>query len=110
MRKLTFVLVVLSVAACREITTLTQSNPGAIEAAKVYVPSNAPLLTNGAISDFECAFSRYAIGSGVFTDELADAIAQAANYDIDRRTLPTNAPYGTAACATNQQPPIYTTL
>jgi hypothetical protein len=111
----TTVLVLLSVAAaCTEITTLSQSNPGAIEAGKVYVPSNASLLVNGAIADFECAFTRYVVGTGVFTDELANGISQSANYDYDARRLLTNASYGNAACGTtatsNQQPPIYTTL
>ena len=110
MRKLTAILVLLSVAACREITTLTQSNPGAIEAGKVYVPANALLLVNGAISDFECAFTRYVVGSGVFTDELVNGISQQANYDYDARRVLTNGAYGTATCGNNQQPPIYTTL
>jgi len=121
MRNKTLVLVLLSyagvggVAACTEITALKQSNPGAIEASKVYVPSNALLLVNGAIADFECAFTRYVVGSGIFTDELANGIAQQANYDYDARRLLTSAAgYGTATCGTtagsNQQPPIYTSL
>jgi hypothetical protein len=68
------------------------------------------LLVNGAIGDFECAFTRYVTGSGLFTDELADAISSTANFDYDRRTLTSNASYGTGACGTNQQPPIYTPL
>src|SRR5262249_5279452 len=101
------------IAACTDLTTLTQSNPGALSSATVYTPLNAQLVVNGAISDFECAFTRYVVGSGIFTDELADAISNAANYDYDRRTMPTNAPYGTGACSatnTGQQPPIYTPL
>jgi starch-binding outer membrane protein, SusD/RagB family len=97
-------------AACSDLTTLTQSNPGALSTATVYSPLNAQLVVNGAISDFECAFSRYVVGSGVFTDELADAISNSANFDYDRRTLQTNATYGTGTCAANQQAPIYTTL
>jgi hypothetical protein len=66
---------------------------------------------NGAISDFECAFSRYVVGSGVFTDELADGISNAANFDYDRRTIQTNGAYGTGSCSSaNQQPAIYTPL
>jgi hypothetical protein len=96
--------------ACREITTLEQSNPGSLSAETVYTPTNAQLLVNGAIGDFECAFSRYVGGSGLLTDELSVAISSTANFDYDRRTLPTNSVYGTATCAANQQPPIYTTL
>jgi hypothetical protein len=104
-------LAAVALAACSDLTTLTQSNPGSLSTASVYTPVNAQLIVNGAISDFECAFSRYVIGSGVFTDELANAISQSANYDYDRRTLTTNASYGTGQCSgANQQPAIYTTL
>jgi starch-binding outer membrane protein, SusD/RagB family len=101
---------VLSVG-CRDLTSLQQSNPGAIGAATVFTPANAVLITNGAIADFECAFSRYVVGSGLFADELSTAIANSANFDYDRRTIPTNATYGTGTCVSaNQQPSIYTTL
>lgn len=105
-----FALTVLAGAACRDLTSLQQSNPGALDASAVFIPANAPLLTNGVIADFECAFSRYVVGSGLFADELSNAIANTTNYDYDRRTLATNSTYGTAACGSNQQPPIYTTL
>jgi hypothetical protein len=110
MRTLTLALALLGVAACQDITTLQQSNPGAIEAAKVYVPSNAQLLVNGAISDFECAFTRYVVGTGVLSDELSNGISSSANFDYDGRRLPTNATFGTNTCGNNQQAPIYTTL
>jgi hypothetical protein len=98
------------VAACSDLTTLTQSNPAALSAATVYTPTNAQLFTNGAISDFECAFSRYVVGSGILIDELSDSFSSASNYDYDARRNPTNATYGTGTCGNNQQPPIYTTL
>jgi hypothetical protein len=97
-------------AACTEITSLKQANPGQMSAGDLYVPANAQLLVNGAISDFECAFARYVVGVGTFTDELANAIASSSNIDYDRRTLPTGATYGTSTCGNNQQAPIYTTL
>jgi hypothetical protein len=110
-RTLAFGITLVAVAAaCSDLTTLTQSNPGALSTSTVYTPLNAPLIVNGAISDFECAFSRYVVGSGVFTDELANAISNAANFDYDRRTLPTGASYGTGTCGANQQAPIYTPL
>jgi hypothetical protein len=97
--------------ACRDLTSLQQSNPGSLSASSTYLPANAQLLVNGAIGDFECAFSRYVVGSGLFTDELADAIASTANFDFDRRSFTSSGPYGTQQCtATNQQPGIYTTL
>jgi len=101
----------IAVAACRDLTSLQQSNPGSLSATSTYIPANAQLLVNGAIGDFECAFSRYVVGSGLFTDELSDAIASTANFDFDRRTLTSSASYGTQQCtAGNQQPGIYTTL
>jgi hypothetical protein len=108
--KLLLGIALVAIAACRDVTTLTQANPGSLDPATVYTPANANLIVNGAISDFECAFSRYVVGSAVFTDELANAIGSSANFDYDRRTLVTNQTYGTAACGNNQQPPIYTPL
>jgi hypothetical protein len=99
-----------AVGACGDIFSLEQSNPGQLSTATLFVPANASLLTNGAISDFECAFSRYVVGSGLLVDELLNAIASSNNYDYERRTLPANAPYGTGTCTSNQFPGVYTTL
>src|SRR5215213_5858971 len=81
--------------ACSEITSLKQENPGTLSVETLYVPANAPLLVNGAIGDFECAYNRYVVGSGLFADELTPAISQTANFDYDARRLNTNATYGT---------------
>lgn len=96
--------------ACHDVTSLQQSNPGQLSAATAYLPINAQLLVNGAAEDFWCAYTRYVVGSGLFTDELSVAIANTANFDYDRRTLTTDQPYGTGTCGNNQLPPIYTTL
>lgn len=102
---------ILGVAACSELSTLEQANPGQLQTASLYVPANAQLLVNGAIGDFQCAFLRYTIGSGVLMDELSNAISNSANFDYDRRTLPTNATYGTNNCnSTLQQAGVYTPL
>ncbi|MGQ0648953.1 MAG: RagB/SusD family nutrient uptake outer membrane protein [Gemmatimonadaceae bacterium] len=100
----------LAAVSCTDLTALEQSNPGQLSAATIYVPSNAQLLMNGAIADFECAFSRYAVGSALFADELSNAIGSVSNYNYDRRTVQTIEAYGSATCGNNQQPPIYTTL
>ena len=102
-------------AACKDITSLAQENPGTLSVSTLYVPANAPLLVNGAIGDFECAFARYVVGSGLFTDELTVAISNTANFDYDARRLLTNATYGTNQCqspspSSTQQPAIYTPL
>src|SRR4051812_47091855 len=98
-------------AACGDLTTLKQENPGKFDTSTLYVPGNAQLLIYGAIADFECAFARYTVGSGVLGDELITAIGSIDNYDYERRTIQTNRAYGTGTCnGTNQQPSIYTTL
>ena len=103
-----------SVAACRDITSLAQENPGALSGSTLYVPGNAALIVNGAIGDFECAYARYVVGSGLFTDELSVGISNSANFDYDARRLATNATYGTNNCgatpSATQQPGIYTPL
>jgi hypothetical protein len=101
--------------ACSEITSLKQENPGTLSVETLYVPANAPLLVNGAIGDFECAFNRYAAGSGLFADELTVGIAQTGNFDYDARRVTTNAGYGTNHCgsptpSSSQHPGIYTPL
>lgn len=103
-----------SAIACRDITSLAQENPGALSGSSLYVPGNAQLIVNGAISDFECAYARYVVGSGLFADELSVAIAATGNFDYDARRLTTNATYGTNNCGatptSTQQPGIYTPL
>jgi hypothetical protein len=103
-----------SVIACTDITSLAQENPGALSGSTLYVPGNAQLIVNGAIADFECAYARYVVGSGLFADELSVGISQTANFDYDARRLITNATYGTNHCGATpsavQQPGIYTPL
>jgi hypothetical protein len=102
---LSVVLVTGIVGACGDILSLKQENPGQLSTETLFVPANAQLLTNGAIADFECAFARYAVGSGLLSDELITAIAQTINYDWERRTLQSNSPYGTNTCASGTQHP-----
>src|SRR5439155_10959361 len=102
-------LLMLLTAACGDLLSLKQSNPGQIDASTLYVPSNAQLLVNGAITDFECAYHRYVAGSGILSDEIADAIAQTSNYDYDRRLVTPTGPY-VGGCGGVQQPSFYTAL
>ena len=107
-------IVIASVIACRDITSLAQENPGSLSGSTLYVAANAQLIVNGAISDFECAYARYVVGSGLFADELSVAIGNTGNYDYDARRLLTNAPYGTNNCgatpSSTQNPGVYTPL
>ncbi len=100
---------VSAAAACNDITTLEQSNPGQL-GPEVFAPQNADLIVNSSRGDFECAFNEYIAASGTFMDELADAISQTANFDLDRRTITPDSPYGTSTCDAQQQAGVYTPL
>ncbi len=98
------------VAACTDITSLQQSNPDQLKATQVYTPQNAAIIVNSAQGDFECAYNEYIVTSGLFMDELANAISNTANFDLDRRTQTSDSPYGTGDCTAQQNPGIYTPL
>ena len=102
--------VTLAAIGCKDITSLKQQDPSQLSGETVFVPANAQLIVNGVVADFECAYSRYALGTGIFTDELTNSIASIANDQYDRRDLPTNAAYGTNKCDFVQVPGIYTPL
>jgi starch-binding outer membrane protein, SusD/RagB family len=108
--RLTSVATLFALAACGDITSLKQSNPGQLSAGTIYVPANAQLLVNGLIADFDCAYSRYVTGSALFTDELLNSFANTGTYDYERRTIVTNSGYGTTGCGNQSSPSIYTTL
>lgn len=101
---------VLATAACRDITSLQQSNPSQLSSSTVFVPGNAQLIVNSSQGDFECAFNEYIVASGLFMDELANAISNAANFDLDRRTITPGSAYGTGTCNSQQGPAVYTPL
>jgi len=106
------VLLVTSLAittGCGDILSLEQSNPGQVDASSLFVPSNAQLLVNGAIADFECAYSRYVLASGILSDEVGAAIANTGNFDYDRRTFTPAGPYA-GGCGAVQQPGFYTAI
>ena len=100
---------IVMTSACRDITRLQQSNPGQL-GPEVFAPENADLIVNSARGDFECAFNEYVVTSGLFVDELANAISFIASYDLDRRTITADSPYGTADCTFQQTPGVYTPL
>jgi starch-binding outer membrane protein, SusD/RagB family len=103
------VLALLAIA-CRDITSLQQLNPGQLSSTTVFTPANAQLIVNSSQGDFECAYNEYVVTSGLFMDELANAISNTANSDLDRRTITPGSPYGTATCTSQQGPAAYTPL
>jgi starch-binding outer membrane protein, SusD/RagB family len=100
----------LAVLGCSDITTLKQQNPSQLSGKTVFVPENAQLIVNGAVADFQCAYSRYALATGLFTDELSVAIASTPDFELDSRNLPSNNFYGTSTCENVQFPGVYTPL
>jgi hypothetical protein len=99
----------LVAAACHDITTLEQSNPGQLGPG-VFTPENADLIVNSSKGDFQCAFNEYITASGLFVDELRNAISQTANFDLDRRTMTADHASGTNDCTFQQIPGVYTPL
>lgn len=99
----------LTTTACKEITTLEQTNPGQL-GSDVFSPQNADLIVNSSRGDFQCAFNEYIVASGTFMDELSNAISQVSNYDLDRRTITPDSPVGTSDCTSQQFAGVYTPL
>ena len=94
---------------CDDLTSLKQEDPSQILASTVYAPSNATLLVNGAIGDFECAYFRYTTAAGLLGDELVNAFNNTNNFNYDRRTNPPTGQYADA-CGGHQFPGVYTSL
>lgn len=99
----------LALSGCGDIFSLEQENKGQLTADAAYTPANAQLLVNGAIADFECAYSRYITGSALLGDELINAFSNTSSFDYDRRTLNLTSPYD-GGCGGAQLPGIYTSL
>jgi starch-binding outer membrane protein, SusD/RagB family len=83
--------------ACNDL--LKVNAPQLIEESTLQQSANAPVILAGAIADFECAFVNYIVTMGTVADEYADSQANAAIWDIDRRSnfASTNL-YQTATC------------
>ena len=71
-------------------------------------PANAPLLVNGAIADFECAFGAYVVLGGLIGDELAESRSIGERKPFDQRTHTSrDRRYAVASC---DQLGVYTPL
>lgn len=73
----------LGMAGCGLLDVQTQTQ---ITESALQDPSNAELIVNGAVSDFECALGAYAVGMGLLADEFESAGGAALFFDWDRRT------------------------
>lgn len=93
----TLLLVVSAISGCREL--LKSDAPQLIEESVLQQPANAQVIVAGVVADFECAFSQYIAVMGTVSDEFADAQANAAIWDIDRRTsFASTGLYATGLC------------
>jgi starch-binding outer membrane protein, SusD/RagB family len=72
-------------SACED--ALRVESPGRIPAGPLENPSNAALLVNGAVADFECAFGGYVVVSGLIGEELDDYTQTADRWPYDRREV-----------------------
>ncbi|MCC6931617.1 MAG: RagB/SusD family nutrient uptake outer membrane protein [Gemmatimonadaceae bacterium] len=80
-------------------TLLEADAPSRILESTLLVPSNAPVLVAGAIADFECAYGNFILTGATLGDEFSDSQANAATWDIDRRTnFPSTSLYSTGGC------------
>jgi hypothetical protein len=99
-------------AACDTSRLLDVSTPNNVPIAILDDPTNAVLMVNSAITDFECAFGSAVLVEGIISDELGDAQLGAAGWPYDRRdaNTQTNGIYGANSCNSAQNPGIYTPL
>ena len=104
--------VIASVTACNTDQLLNVKAPDRVPAETLDDPTQAGLIVNSAVADFECAFASYALAQAIMSDELSDAQLGAAAWPYDRRDMgtQTNGIYGTNSCNNNQNPGIYTPL
>jgi len=80
-------------------TLLEADAPSRILESTLLVPSNASVIVAGAVGDFECAYGNFVLTGGTVADEFSDSQANAATWDIDRRTnIPASALYSTGGC------------
>lgn len=88
---------VLTLTSCESL--LEAEAPSRILEETLEQPSNAQVIVAGAVADFECAFSQYVAVMGTVADEFSDSQANAAIWDIDRRTnFPSTGLYSTGLC------------
>jgi hypothetical protein len=100
----------VAATGCDDVFSLKQENPSQLTADAVYTPANARLMVNGAIADFECAYTRFVVASALLGDEMANVISGSNNYEYDQRTLRPVSPYA-GGCGTGlQSPGFYTAL
>jgi hypothetical protein len=97
---LAVVIAIAPLAACDPDELLQGARPNVVEASNLDDPSQANLLMNGVIADFDCAHGAFVGAGGIMGDELEDAQLAAAVWDYDRRSFNSNpgGQYGPGQC------------
>ena len=105
----TLAALLLATTACDTESFLEVDAPSLLPADDLENPSNAALLVNGAVADFECAYGAFVVVQGIMSDELVDAQLGAAAWFYDRRDAGTNpsSAYGVNGCNSAQTPGVY---
>jgi hypothetical protein len=73
----------LTSAACNNF--LAVDNPGSVDAGKLKDSTNAGLLVNGAIAQFQSMYATMALYGGILSDEARSAHVNASYGPLDRR-------------------------
>ena len=104
--------VAASVTACNTDQLLDVKAPDRVPAETLDDPSQANLIVNGAVADFECAYASYDLAQAIMSDEFSDAQLGAASWSYDRRDFSSSPGgiYGENSCNNSQNPGIYTPL
>jgi hypothetical protein len=99
-------------AACNTDRLLNVNAVDRVEATLFDNPSQAPLMVNSAVADFECAYATAALVEGLIADEFADAQLGAAAWPYDRRDANTqpSSDYGFQGCNNVQRLGVYVPL
>jgi starch-binding outer membrane protein, SusD/RagB family len=90
----------LGTGACDGINRLLDVDaPSQIPVGVLDDPIKAPLLVNGVIANFECAFGAYVVLSGILGEELIETTQTANRWPYERREVQaSDALYGTFGC------------
>jgi hypothetical protein len=110
MRTLAAVVALLASAGCGSLDRVLAVEPlDRVPALEVESsPSNAKVLVNGAIADFECAFGAYVVLGGLIGEEFAESRTINERKPFDQRTHTSkDRRYAVAAC---DQLGVYTPL
>lgn len=99
-------------AGCNTNRLLDVVTPNQVPVSVLDQPSNAVLMVNSMVGDYQCAHGSAVVVEALIAGEMNDAQLGAAQWDYARRTANTltNGIYGTAGCAATQSPGIYLPL